>query len=125
MMPTAGRPSAGRPNATRDKLINAVGARSAATPDRRRRTPKPAAPGEAGADTRPALARRGTEKRQQGINWDLALLEYAREAITTIARRHPEEPGCESLAALVDQGVREILTKWERKHYDGEAIPPL
>lgn len=123
-MPTAERPSAGRPNATRDKLTNAVGGRSAAAPDRRRRTPKPAAPSD-DADTRPAMARRGDEKRQQGINWDLALLEYAREAVTLMARRHPEESGSESLAALVDQAVREKIAAWERKHYGGEALPPL
>ncbi len=110
---------------TRDKLSKAVAGRSAAPADRRRRTPKPAAPGEAEADDRPALARHGEVKRQQGINWDLALLEYAREAVALIARRHPEEPGCESLAALVDQAVREKIAAWERKYANGEALPPL
>lgn len=111
---------------TRDRLAKAIGGRSAAdAPTRRRRLPNPPAHRAADADTRPAHARRGEDKRQQGINWDVALLEYARDAVTLMGRRHPEESGSESLAALVDQAVREKITAWERKYYKGEALPPL
>ncbi|NKY61002.1 hypothetical protein [Nocardia flavorosea] len=115
-------------SSTRDRLKNAVasGGRTAAVPEnRRRRTPKPAAPNDLGADTRPALERRSTGKQQQGINFDTALLEYMREAVAYMGRRHPEEAGSESLAALIDQAVREKLDRWERKHNDGNALPSL
>lgn len=74
---------------------------------------------------RPALERRGEAKRQQGINFDLALLEYMREAVAYMNRRHPEETGSESLASLLDQAARELITKWERKYADGQPLPPL
>lgn len=95
-----------------------------ASGQRRRRTPRPSASGGP-TDHRPALARRSTVKQQQGINFDLALLEYAREAVAYMGRRHPEEAGSESLAALVDQAIREKITAWERKYSDGESLPQL
>ncbi|MGW5388178.1 hypothetical protein [Nocardia sp. NPDC003963] len=115
-----------RAGSTRDRLKNAVasGGRTAAVPEnRRRRTPKP--PTEVGGDTRPALNRRSNNKQQQGINFDTALLEYMREVVTYMGRRHPEEAGSESLAALIDQAVREKIDRWERKHNDGNALPSL
>lgn len=115
----AGRPS---DEDRRRALAKIVGGGQTTAGDRRRRTPKPTASGD---DTRPALKRHGDRKQQQGINFDLALLEYAREAVTYMGRRHPEEAGSESLAALVDQAVREKIAAWERKYSDGKALPTL
>ena len=113
-----------RPNATRAALGRAIsmGGTGRTTGDRRRRSPRTVSTSD---DTRPALQRESDRKRQQGINFDVVLLEYAREAVAYIQRRHPEEAGSESLAALVDQALREKLTAWERKYNDGESLPRL
>ncbi|WP_280407483.1 hypothetical protein [Nocardia brasiliensis] len=116
----AQRPGGGRERLA--KTIAAGGGGQRTTGDRRRRIPKPA---PALDDDRPAMHRHGDTKQQQGINFDLALLQYAREAVTYMGRRHPEEAGSESLAALIDQAVREKLTAWERKHSNGKALPTL
>lgn len=118
-----------RPSDTRTALSRAIaaGGRPSEEPAPRRRrllNPGPA-PAESQTDERPALARRGEAKRQQGINFDVLLLEYARDAVALMGRRHPEEAGSESLAALVDQALREKLDRWERKYSDGKALPPL
>lgn len=114
---------------TRDKLTKAIasGGRtaSAAPETRRRRTPLSPTPEDARTDTRPAMTRRSLNKQQQGINFDTALLEYMREVQAYMARRHPEEAGSESLASLIDQAVREKITRWERKYAEGDAIEPL
>lgn len=88
---------------------------------RRRRTPRP----PLNDDYRPALQRRSDTKRQQAINFDLALLEYMRRAVIYMSHRHPEVPGSESLPALVDQAVREKLDSWERAYTGGKALPML
>ena len=113
-----------RPNPTRAALGRAIaaGGSGRTTSDRRRRSPRTVSTSD---DTRPALQRESDRKQQQGINFDLALLEYAREAVAYMGRRHPEEAGSESLAALVDQAVREKITAWERKYNDGDALPQL
>ncbi|WP_227985538.1 ParA family protein [Nocardia spumae] len=113
-----------RPNTTRANLARAIssGSESRAVNDRRRRNPRTIPTVD---DDRPALQRNSDTKRQQGINFDLALLEYAREAVVYMNRRHPEESGSESLAALVDQAVREKIAAWERKYNDGDALPRL
>ncbi|MEU4183613.1 hypothetical protein AB0H76_39090 [Nocardia sp. NPDC050712] len=98
------------------------GTSATSTSDRRRRTPKAGAPND---DDRPALQRRGDTKQQQGINFDLALLQYMRDAVAYMQRRHPEEAGVESLAALLDQAAREKLAVWEKKYNGGKALPPL
>lgn len=105
--------------------IVASGGHGASAGERRRRAPKSSAPAADHDETRPALERHGDKKQQQGINFDLALLEYAREAVLFMQRRHPEEPGVESLAALIDQAIREKIAAWERKYTDGKALPPL
>lgn len=96
--------------------------RSAPPSDRRRRTPRPPKPTD---DDRPALLRRSPDKQQQGINFDVVLLEYARTAVIWMAHRHPEEPGSESLAALIDQAIRKQITEWESAHNGGKALPSL
>lgn len=115
---------AGRPNATRAALGRAIAAGSTtrATSDRRRRSPRTVSSSD---DNRPALQRLSDRKQGQGINFDLALLEYAREAVAYMGRRHPEEAGSESLAALVDQAVREKIAAWEDKYNGGDALPKL
>ena len=114
---------AGRPNSTRAALGRAIaGGASRATGDRRRRSPRTVSSSD---DDRPALQRHTDRKQQQGINFDVALLEYAREAVAYMGRRHPEEAGSESLAALIDQAVREKIAAWERKHNGGDALPRL
>lgn len=114
---------AGRPNATRAALGRAIaGGPTRDTGDRRRRTPRTIPTSD---DDRPALQRYTDRKQQQGINFDVALLEYARKAVLYIQHRHPEEAGSESLAALIDQAVREKIAAWERKHNDGKALPGL
>ncbi|MEV0361021.1 hypothetical protein AB0H71_33670 [Nocardia sp. NPDC050697] len=124
-----GTTAAKKPSATRaamSKAISAGGRPSEEPAPRRRRLLNPGPPGaESQVDERPALQRRSQTKRQQGINFDILLLEYARDAVALMGRRHPEEAGSESLAALVDQALREKLDKWERKYNDGKALPPL
>ncbi|WP_067574455.1 hypothetical protein [Nocardia acidivorans] len=93
----------------------------AAQPARPRRTPRSTPT----SDARPALARRSERKQQQGINFDQALLGYMRSAQDYMSHRHPEVPGTQSLAALIDQAVREKLDAWERAYADGKALPLL
>lgn len=114
-----------RPNPTRAALGRAIARGTttrAATGDRRRRSPRTVSDSD---DNRPALQRHSDRKQQQGINFDVALLEYAREAVLYMNRRHPDEAGSESIAALIDQAVREKIAAWERKHNDGKALPTL
>ncbi|MFE3229825.1 hypothetical protein [Nocardia sp. NPDC059228] len=94
-----------------------------AQPTRRRRTPRPAL--SSATDFRPARQRCGEKTRQQGINFDLALLKYMRTAVIWMAHHHPDEPGSESLAALIDEAVRDKITSWERTYNGGKALPVL
>ncbi|MFE3322869.1 hypothetical protein [Nocardia sp. NPDC059195] len=72
-----------------------------------------------------ARHQRSNSKRQRGINWDSALLEYAGESVARLKRSHPAEPGTASLAALVDVAVRDKLTEFEVKYNNGRQFPPL
>lgn len=130
----AQRPSANRSQRERVPLTEAIDAgRQQRAADeslpsdgpRRRRTPRTPRPAQSDHDTRTARDRRSDRKQQQGINFDLDLLQYARDAVLYMGRRHPEEPGSESIAALVDQAVREKIAAWERKYNSGDALPQL
>jgi hypothetical protein len=118
----AQRPSQSDRREALRQLVASGGRKTASAGERRRRTPKPGATAD---DDRPALQRRSDTKQQQGINFDLALLQYSRDAVTYMQRRHPEEPGVESLAALIDQAIREKIAAWEHKYNDGDALPTL
>ncbi|MFI8977138.1 hypothetical protein ACIGO9_29945 [Nocardia asteroides] len=78
-----------------------------------------------GQDFDGARQQRSSRKRQQGINWDSALLDYASETVARLKRSHPTEPGTASLAALVDVAVRDKLTEFEVRYNHGRRFPPL
>ncbi|MBF6358454.1 hypothetical protein IU449_28565 [Nocardia higoensis] len=75
-------------------------------------------------DERPAMRRRSDKKKVQGINWDLDLLLYSRDAVIRLGRTYPEED-ISSLASLVDVSVREKLAALERKYNGGRPFPPI
>lgn len=72
-----------------------------------------------------ARQQRSSHKKQQGINWDSKLLDYAGETVARLKRSHPVEPGTASLAALVDVAVRDKLTEFEVRYNNGRRFPPL
>lgn len=110
----AQRPS----DATRARLSKAVAGPKPSPTERQH-------PTEPETDTRPAMRRRGTKRQQQGINWDTDLLLYSRDVVDRLRRAYPSEPGTASLAALVDQAVREKIADFERRFNNGEPFPPI
>lgn len=87
-------------------------------------TQAPAETTEPETDERPAMRRRSDKKKVQGINWDLDLLLYSRDAVIRLGRTYPEED-ISSLASLVDIAVREKLAALESKYNGGRPFPPI
>lgn len=119
MARTSGRPSGrgkGSSDSAGEVMKNLFGSEAPAE--------SPETPDEPETDERPAMRRRSDKKKVQGINWDLDLLLYSRDAVIRLGRTYPEED-ISSLASLVDTAVREKLTALERKYNGGRPFPPI